>query len=593
MVRVALALVAALALQGCSANLPRHPEPQSTQQPTQQLSPSAQTPRQETTDPEPASPLELLGRPDVIGTRGAVVAGHPLAAAAGADVLRRGGTAADAVVTMAAVLAVVRPHMNGVGGDAFALFYDSNTGEVTALNASGRAGELATPEFFSRQGVTRMPQSGAMSVTVPGAVSAWAAALERYGTLTLAEALEPAIDYAEEGFPVSWRLESDIGAAVRRLNESGRAIFMPQGRGPRAGEIFRNPALAGTLRTLASEGPAALYGGSIGKALADFLEAEGGHLRLADFANHAPEWVEPPHIEFQGRRVYTAPPNSQGSILLQQLGLASEFPLAGMGHNCAEYLHTLVEIKKVAFADRDRWFADPTFAPVPLDRLLAPDYLRERARLVGRNAASDVAPGFGDRIATTVGSGDGDTVYLMAVDQWGNAVSWIQSLFASFGSRLVEPTTGIVLQNRGGGFTLQQGHPNRIAPGKRPFHTLMPVMVTDAKGRLEMTVGTPGGHGQSQTVLQILHNIYLFGMTPQQAIEAPRYQHDTGLRLNIEAGVDPTVRATLTRLGHELRVTSGWTATFGGAQIIRVTGDSPRILHTAADPRREGYAIAF
>ncbi len=536
--------------------------------------------------------LEFLGRPDVIGTRGAVVAGHPLAAAAGADVLRRGGNAVDAVVTMAAVLAVVRPHMNGVGGDALALFYEAATGEVVGLNASGRAGALATPEFFANQGLTEMPQSGPLSVTVPGAVSAWAAALERYGSISLADALEPAIYYAAEGFPVSWRLASDIGGAVRRLNDGGRAIFMPQGAPPRAGELFRNPALARTLRTLAHEGPAALYGGAIGLALAGFLEAEGGHLRLADFEGHTPEWIVPPFIEFQRRRVYTAPPNSQGATLLQQLGIAREFPLAEMGHNSAEYLHTLVEIKKLAFADRDRWFADPADAPAPLTRQLAPTYMRERARLVGDKAAAAVAHGFGETIASNAASGDGDTVYLMAVDEWGNAVSWIQSLFSSFGSRLVEPSTGIVLQNRGGGFTLKAGHPNQIAAGKRPFHTLMPVLVTDEEGRLEMTVGTPGGHGQSQTVLQILNNVYLFGMTPQQAIEAPRFQHPHGVSLDIEAGVAPSVQRALTERGHRLRITSGWTATFGGAQMIRVT-HSPRLLSTGADPRREGYAVAY
>jgi gamma-glutamyltranspeptidase/glutathione hydrolase len=572
MVRTLLTLLATLTLVSCGTHLP--------------------APAPEHPGEAPANVLELLGRPDVIGTRGAVVAGHPLAAAAGADVLRRGGNAADAIVTMAAVLAVVRPHMNGVGGDALALFYEAETGAVMALNASGRAGALATPEFFAARGATSMPQSGALSVTVPGAVSAWAAALERYGSIPFAEALEPAIHYATEGFPVSWRLESDIGGGVRRLNDGGRAIFMPQGRAPRAGEIFRNPALGETLRRLAREGPAALYGGGIGSALADFLEAEGGYLRLADFALHTPEWTEPPSIEYQGRRVYTAPPNSQGAILLQQLGIAREFPLDQLGHNSAEYLHTLVEIKKLAFADRDRWFADPAVAPAPLDRLLAPAYLRERARLVGTTAAPDAAPGFGDAITATVAAGDGDTVYLMAVDQWGNAVSWIQSLFASFGSRLVEPTTGIVLQNRGGGFTLQAGHPNLIAPGKRPFHTLMPVMVTDVAGRLELTVGTPGGHGQSQTVLQVLNNVLHFGMTPQQAIEAPRFEHANGVALNIEAGITPAVREALTARGHQLRVTSGWTAAFGGAQMIRVN-HAPMVLYTGADPRREGYAVAF
>jgi gamma-glutamyltranspeptidase/glutathione hydrolase len=527
-----------------------------------------------------------------MGTQSAVVAGHPLAAAAGSDVLRRGGNAVDAAVTMAAVMAVVRPHMNGIGADAFSLIYDGKSGKMAALNGSGRAGSLATPEHFAELNIEKMPGSGAATVTVPGAVSAWAAALEKYGTISLAEALAPAIHYAEDGFPVSKKLHDDLAGGVERLNEGGRAIYAPNGRVPEPGELLKNPALARSLRLIAKQGPSAFYGGSIAKSIVEFLKPQGGLLELRDFANHKVEWTEPLCTDYHAKRVCTMPPNSQGVALLQQLAMGEQFDLAGMGHNSAAYLHTLVELKKLAFADRDRWVADPAFASVPVDRMLAPDYLKARARFVGDSAAANVEPGFTDQMASEPAPGDGDTVFLMDIDQWGNGVTWVQSLFASFGSKLVDPSTGIVLQNRGAGFTLEAGHPDRIAPGKRPFHTLTPVQVTDAKGRLEMTIGTPGGHGQTQTLTQVLDNIYLFGMTPQEAVESPRFQSFNGRSLAIEDRIPADVRKGLEERGHKLRVIEGWSGSFGGAQIIR-TKHSPRILWTGADPRREAYAVAY
>ncbi len=536
----------------------------------------------------------MQNRADVSGRSGAVVAGHPLAAAAGYEVLRRGGNATDAAVTMAGVLAVVRPHMNGVGGDAFALFFDGATHTVTGLNGSGRAGAYATPSFFAERGMTEMPGAGAATITVPGAVSAWAAALERHGTITLAEALAPAIELAENGWVVTSTLQRDIaGDAVAELNDAGRAIFAPDGDLPAVGALLHNRALAATLRAIAAAGPDAFYRGAIGATIAQFVAAEGGHLTADDFRAHRAEWVEPLDMALaDGRHVRAMPPNSQGFVALQQLAMTEAFDLRALQHNSAGYLHTLIEIKKLAFADRDRWNADPAFAPAPLDRLLDRDYLRGRAALVGADAATDVAPGIGSPDRTEPASGNGDTVYLMAVDSDGNAVSWIQSLFSTFGSGLVEPTTGVVLQNRGAGFTLDESHPNVIAPGKRPFHTLMPLIVTDADGALRMTLGTPGGHGQSQFLTQVYHNVFTFGMTPQQAVEAPRYIHNRGVRISVESRVPMDVRAELERRGHEVRAIDGWSATFGGAQVILV---DPRtgVLRAGADPRREGYALAY
>jgi len=546
----------------------------------------------------PAGTPEPDIRPEVGGMNGAVVSGHPLAAQAGYEVLRQGGNAVDAAVTMAAILAVVRPHMNSVGGDAFALFYDASTGEVTALNASGRSAALATPEFYAEQGLERMPGIGPLSVTVPGAVSAWSAALERYGTLSFSRALQPAIQAARDGFMVSRTLAEDLYNDAARLNEAGQAIYRPGDRPLESGELLRSPALAGTLEQLADQGPGALYGGPIGETLAAFLEAEGSPLRASDFAAHTPEWTTPISIPFQGRVVHTVPPNSQGLVLLQMLGMAEALPLDRRTPNSPELLHELVEIKKLAFADRDRWIADPAFGEVPVDRMLDLDYLRRRAGLIpARAAEEDPEPGFGgELVALFMGEGegptdDGDTVYLMAVDRWGNAVSWIQSLFSSFGSRLVEPTTGVVLQNRGSGFTLQEDHPNRVAPGKRPLHTLMATMVTGEDGSFEMTVGTPGGAGQPQFIAQTLVQALAFGLSPQHSIEAPRFRSGSGAQLAVEARIPAPVRGELERRGHALDVAQGWTANFGNMQMIHRLPSG--MLRTGADMRREGAAMAY
>jgi gamma-glutamyltranspeptidase/glutathione hydrolase len=544
------------------------------------------------TGPALAQPWAPQNRSDVSGREAAVVSDHPLASAAGYEVLRRGGNAVDAAVTVAGVLAVVRPHMNGVGGDAFGLFYDKASGQVTALNGSGRTGALATPAFFAQRGHTTMPDAGPLTITVPGAVAAWEAALARYGTISLADALAPAIRLAAEGWVVTSTLERDIGTSVRRLNEGGRAIFAPGGSLPPAGALLRNAPLAGTLSAIATGGAAAFYRGPIGETLARFVEAEGGYLRAADFRAHTVEWVDPISMDVAGgRRVFAMPPNSQGLVQLQQLALAESFDLASLGHNSAAYLHALIETKRLAFADRDRWVADPRLAAVPVDALLNRDYLRTRAARVGSTAATTVTHGFGESINSEPASGDGDTVYLMVVDKDGNAVSWIQSLFSSFGSGLVEPQTGVVLHNRGAGFELDPRHPSVMAPGKRPFHTLTPMLVTDAGG-LRMTIGSPGGHGQPQFLTQVYHNIFTFGMSPQRAVEAPRFIHNGGVRSQIEDRVGGDVLDALRALGHRVDPVAGWTATFGGVQVIFIDPVSGA-RRTGADPRREAYGIAY
>ena len=535
-------------------------------------------------------------RPDVRGTHGAVSSDHPLATAVGYTVLQNGGNAVDAVVAMAGVLAVVRPHMNGVGGDAFGIFYDGETGDVVGMNGSGRAGALATPAFFKEAGHEDIPGSGPLSVSVPGAVAAWDDALARFGTMSLGEVLAPAIAYARDGFPVSSRLASDIEGASQGLNDAARGIYLPGGEPPGVGSLFKNPALAATLERIATGGKDAFYKGAPAEAISRFLEKEGGYLRAGDFAAHSTTWTEPLEGSYVDHRILVLPPNTQGLAQLQLMEMAKAHDLGRMGHNSADYLHTLIELKKLAFADRDRWVADPEHADLPIDALLDTDYLRERAGLVGPAAADEVAPGIQGAVAADPSRGGdhddaGDTVYLTAVDQWGNGVSWIQSLFGPFGSGLLEPETGVVLQNRGALFTMNPAHPNLVGPGKRPYHTLTPLMALNADGSLAFTLGTPGGDSQTQSLIQIVNNLFLFGMTPQESIEAPRFRSYDDLSVAFEDRFPGAVLAELAARGHEPRVTHGWTATFGGAQMIRI--EPSGTLTAAADPRREAYAMAY
>ena len=535
-------------------------------------------------------------RPDVRGQIGAVSAGHPLAAQAGLRVLQDGGNATDAIIAMAGVLAVVRPHMNGIGGDAFGIFYDGETGEVTALNASGRSGALATPEFFAVAELDRIPSIGPLSVSVPGAVAGWIDAHDRYGSMNFAELLSTGIDYARNGFAVSSRLAQDFEEQGQNLNDAGRDLYLPNSNPPKVGSLLRNPQLANSLEIVADQGKEGFYNGSIAQKLSAFITEQGGYLRQGDFASHSSTWVTPLRGDYLNHEFVVMPPNTQGVTQLALFEMAKSHDLASMTQNSADYLHTLVELKKLAFADRDRWVADPNSANVPVDQLLDADYLKNRAQLINMSVAAESAePGFGDEILAEPNgnrSDAGDTVFITAVDQWGNAVSWIQSNFAGFGSGLLDEATGILLHNRGALFTLETGHPNQVAPDKRPYHTLSPTMALYPSGEFAFTLGTPGGDSQTQTILQITHNMLVFGMTPQQAIEAPRFRSLSGLRLAIEDRVSEEALLDLRQRGHLLNLVEGWTATFGGAHMIHHDPETG-VLTAAADPRREAYAIAY
>ena len=535
-------------------------------------------------------------RPDVRGQIGAVSAGHPLAAQAGLRVLQDGGNATDAIIAMAGVLAVVRPHMNGIGGDAFGIFYNGETGEVTALNASGRSGALATPEFFAVAELDRIPSIGPLSVSVPGAVAGWIDAHDRYGSMDFTELLSTGIDYARNGFAVSSRLAQDFEEQGQNLNDAGRDLYLTNSNPPKVGSLLRNTQLANSLEIVADQGKEGFYNGSIAQKLSAFITEQGGYLRQGDFASHTSTWVTPLRGDYLNHEFVVMPPNTQGVTQLALFEMAKSHDLASMTQNSADYLHTLVELKKLAFADRDRWVADPNSANVPVDQLLDADYLKNRAQLINMSVAVESAePGFGDEILAEPNgnrSDAGDTVFITAVDQWGNAVSWIQSNFAGFGSGLLDEATGILLHNRGALFTLETGHPNQIAPDKRPYHTLSPTMALYPSGEFAFTLGTPGGDSQTQTILQITHNMLVFGMTPQQAIEAPRFRSLSGLRLAIEDRVSEEALLDLRQRGHLLNLVEGWTATFGGAHMIHHDPETG-VLTAAADPRREAYAIAY
>ena len=526
-------------------------------------------------------------RPDIMGMQGALTSDHVLATATGADVLRRGGNAIDAAIAMAGVLAVVRPHMNGVGGDNFLLIRLAKTGKVHALNGSGRAGSRATPAFFAARGLTSVPGSGILSVSVPGAVRSWEDALRRFGTTTLKQALQPAIRYAEQGFPVSTRLSLDIAAEAKKVaGDSALArTFLVNGVAPAPGTMLVERELGATLRAIATGGARALYRGPIADKIAAFMEREGGLVTAADLANHTSTWQQPISTTYLGKRVLAFPPNTQGATFLQMLNLAELQDLTVMGRTSADYVHALVEGAKLAYADRDRFIADPAFATIPLDRLLSKAYARELGARIRRDTIATDAAGDGTR------GGYGDTIYLTVVDKDGNAVSMIQSLFASFGSGRMVPGTGIVLHNRGSLYSLDVSHPNIVAPGKRPFHTLSPAMALNEDGSFFASFGTPGGDGQPQTLIQILNNVLRFGMTPQQAVEAPRWRLYGAGRLGVEPGLSDEVRAELTRRGQRVTVQPP-SAEFGGAQMI-VIDPRTKVRMVGSDYRREAYGLVW
>jgi gamma-glutamyltranspeptidase/glutathione hydrolase len=533
----------------------------------------------------------MAGRSAVYAPNAAIATSQPLATSAGLAVLEHGGNAIDAAVTAAAVLAVVEPNMTGVGGDLFAMVWSAKDKTLHGLNASGRGGALMTRQTLASRKRTRVGQ-GIEAVTVPGSLSGWAALLEKYGTLTLAQALAPAIAIAENGFPVTpiiaegWADEVDL----LRRDEGARATFLVGGqRAPKAGEWFRNPDLAKTFRDIATNGPRHLYGGPLGRSIAEFTQSKGGFLTPEDFAAHTVEWVQPISVPYQGYRLWELPPNSQGVAALEMLRLLETYDLKAMGHNSAAYLHHLIEAKKLAYADIEFYVGDAESMQSPAEGFLADDYIRKRRLLIDPAKAMERATP-GDAITKS------DTIYLATADAEGNMVSFINSVYDYFGSGIVVPGTGILLHDRGVGFTMQEGRANTVAPKKRPFHTIIPAFVTktsratgvtrDATGdEPYLAFGVMGGAMQPQGHVQVLLNILLFGMDVQQASDAARFRHMSGRRVVLESPIGEDERSALLKLGHEIGKEQG--VAFGGAQLIMKL---PRGWAAGSDSRKDGHA---
>jgi gamma-glutamyltranspeptidase/glutathione hydrolase len=528
----------------------------------------------------------LQTRSPVLARNGIVATSQPLASQAGLRILREGGNAVDAAVAAAAVLGVVEPMMTGPGGDVFAIVYHAASGQLLGLNASGRAPAGATPAFFAARGLRTVPFTGIHSVTVPGAVDGWDQLLRRAGTMTFAEVLAPAIEYAEQGFPVSEIIASQWAASTDLLagDPDSARTWLVGGRAPRMGAIFANPALGRTLRLLAAEGREAFYHGPIAQAIVAKAQALGGLLSLDDLAAHTSTWVEPLRTTYRGVEVYELPPNTQGVAALQMLNILEGYDLAALGPNAAAYWHLLIEAKKLAYADLDAHLADPAFVPVPTERLVAKDYAAaQRARIDPARAAGAVAPG------PAAPSARGDTVYLAAADRWGNMVSLINSLYASFGSGVTAGDTGVVLHNRGALFRLDPAHPNCIAPGKRPYHTLVPAFALRG-GRPWLAFGVMGGDMQPQGHVQVLVNLVDFGMNVQAAGDAARCHHFQEANVvAVEAGFETRVLEELAARGHRLVRAPG---VFGGYQAV-LRDPATGAYAAGSDPRKDGLAIGY
>lgn len=543
------------------------------------------------------------GRPPTCAPRGMVATPHVLASAAGLDALQRGGSAVDAAIAANAVLCVVYPHMAGLGGDGFWLIAGPDTGGVQALNASGPAGQAATREFYRERGCRgEIPARGALAaLTVPGAVDGWRAVHERFGRLAWADLFAAAVRYAREGMPVSRSLADWLAhdlPILRQFPEMAR-VYLPTGEPQREGSRLVQADLARTFEELAASGARAFYEGALAKRICDALGPAGSPLAKEDFAAYRAEWVKPIATTYRGFDVFEMPPNTQGFAALQILNLLEGFDVAAWGEGTADYYHHLVEAVKVAFADRDEWLTDPKFVDIPLDRLLSKDYAAQRRRLIDpRRAlvAEHIEPGLRFGADFRRRAPGGDTCYFCAADSDGLLVSTIQSIYHDFGAAVIGGDTGIILQNRGSFFSLDERHPNRLEPGKRSFHTIIPAMML-RQGQPVLAFGTMGGEGQPQTQAALLTRMIDFGYDVQQAIEAPRWlmgrTWGTASRnLSLESRIPDEVARELTLRGQPVQMVGAWSGTMGHAQAIRIDRDSG-FLEGGADPRSDGAALGF
>lgn len=534
-------------------------------------------------------------RSETIARNGMVATSQPLAAQAGLDILKAGGNAIDAAIAANAVMGLVEPTGNGIGGDLFAIVWDAKSRKLYGLNASGRSPKGLTREQLLEMGHEKIPAYGPLPVTVPGCVDGWSELAREFGSLPLNKLLRPAIQYAREGFPVSEIIAQGWAASVPVFEKypGFLEVFAPDGKAPGKGEIFRNPALANTLERIAEGGADAFYRGEIARTIVAYLKEQGGYLSAEDFASHESTWVDPVSTDYRGYRVWELPPNTQGIAALQMLNILEGYDVRAMGFGSVQYIHHFLEAKKLAFEDRAKFYADPDFNQIPIRELISKDYAAKRRALIDPHRAA-VTPEAGDPILE-----DGDTIYLTTADSAGNMVSLIQSNYRGMGSGMTPPGLGFMLQDRGELFTLEEGHFNSYQPGKRPFHTIIPAFITK-DGEPFASFGVMGGAMQPQGHVQIVVNLVDFDMNMQEAGDAPRMRHigssqPTGERIEnggvvyLESGFPEFTMRALRAMGHQI---SNQNSTFGGYQAIRRDPETG-VYFGATESRKDGQAVGY
>ena len=535
-------------------------------------------------------------RSEILAHNGMAATSQPLATQVALDILKKGGSAMDAAIAANAVLGLVEPASCGIGGDVFAIVWSAEEQKLYGLNGSGRAPQSLTIDYFMDKGLSYVPFYGPLPVSVPGCVDGWFTLHEKFGRLPMEDILQPAIDYGNNGFPVSEVIAYEMASSYEALKDQpGFAqTYMPKGRPPVKGEVFVNKDLANTYEIIAKKGRDAFYKGSIAKTIDSYMKKHGGFLSYEDLASHTSNWVTPVSINYRGYDVWELPPNGQGTAALQMLNILEGFDIAKMGFGSAEYLHVLTEAKKLAYEDRAKFYADPEFNKIPLETLLSDAYAAERRNLIDLNKAANSYPAGDMEIET------GNTTYLTVADKDGNMVSLIQSIYSEFASGMVPDGLGFVLQNRGQMFNVQdRSHANALEPGKRPFHTIIPAFITK-DGKPWVSFGLMGGAVQPQGHAQIVVNVVDFGMNLQEAGDAPRMRHrgssqptgsvmTNGGTLYLESGFTPETLRELSEKGHRIGFGVGM---FGGYQAIGVDLEN-KVYTGASESRKDGQAAGY
>jgi len=518
-------------------------------------------------------------------TKGMVATSQPMAAQAGLDVLKQGGNAMDAAIAASATLCVTEPQSTGIGGDCFILYHEASTGRLHGLNGSGRAPAKATLEEYRARGCEEVPERGILSVSVPGAIAAWEDAVERFGTRSLGELLQPAITYAEEGYAVSpvvgWAW--DRNAEMLAHTESSARVMLVDGKAPATGTIHRQPDLARTMRVIAKEGRKGFYEGKVAADIAAYMREHGGLIEEADLAAHVSEWVEPICTDYRGLRLYEIPPNGQGITALMTLNILEKTRLGEMEHLGTDYIHTVAEAFKLALVERDSQVADMAHAKVPVAAMLDKSFAESQWNRIDPATALPFPMGS----ALNGGAAHKDTIYITVVDKDRNCCSFINSLFHNFGSGVIAGSTGIMLQNRGAGFVLEEGHPNCVAPGKRPMHTIIPAMAYRGDQPV-LCFGVMGGHYQAMGHATVLSNWLDFGMDLQEALDTPRFLPQHGV-LSVERGIPESTRQALRERGHTVAEAD---VPMGGGQAIYIDHEAG-VLSAGSEPRKDGMAVGY